>query len=316
MFAFTLPIDTLPVKPRTRLRLPAVDPVASGDDEIVRLRPDWPALMAMTRFAGRATWLFGHRVAVLECVEPRTRPCARRGEAGDPTCVRFNFKTWTHAVARRRAASRQIEFYAGSGAAIATLCLDQIDPVVDELVWLLIDDENLPVPKLPHADGNRRGLDTPAIRRALKVIERREDFERVVAMGSLRRHDAFALAGPHVATALPSNALDNALDAAVGAGVRLRVRLENAGGSVSWTPAEQCLSRETSYVELRSAYGRAHLSRRIGPTWLVHLAGSGYGGPSIEAESVIDGGWVHLEAAGDFQRDAWRNICSALAKSS
>ena len=313
MFAFTIPIEARPARPNCRLRLPAFDPVATRDDEIVRLRPDWPALIATTRFARRATWLFGHRVGVLECADRRVRSCAQRSESGDPIGVCLDFTGWSHAVARRRAAAREIEFYAASGAAIATLRLDDIDPIVDELVWLLIDDD-VPIANERTAAGMPRPPDASWLRRAIRLVERREDFDRLVDANSLRRRDAFESAGPHVATQIASDGLTRALNAAVDAGVRVRIWLENAGGSVTWTPVVQQLTFEADYAELRSLYGRMHLSRRIGPSWAVHVSGAQCGGPSIEAESVVDGGWVRVEAASESQRDAWRTICRRLAE--
>src|SRR5580658_2702898 len=110
MFAFRTPISV--PAPAERLRLPVLDAgAAAAGDDVVRLRADWPAVLAMTGYARRATWLFGHRGAALECVEGRQRFCRSRCGSGDRTSVRLDFGGWMSVVARREGAARMLDFF-------------------------------------------------------------------------------------------------------------------------------------------------------------------------------------------------------------
>ncbi len=306
MFAFRTPISA-PAAAPSRLQLPVLDSGASGGDEAVRLRADWPAVLSMTRYARRATWLFGHGAAALECVEGRQRLCRSRCGSGDRTTVRLDFGGWMSVVARREGGARLLEFFSTHGAPIAAVRLEDVSAEFDELIWLLADDG---LPKsYAHALRAPWRRYADRLRQVLPLLERREDFDRLIAQHAVPRSDAFVLAGPYVATAVATDAVGRVLEAATAAGIRVRVRLENRGGSVCWAPTLQATSVTADYLELRSRFGRLHVSNRIGPTWVVHLSGANGDGPSIEAECLADGGWVRVDVDDSVQRDAWREIC-------
>jgi putative heme degradation protein len=306
MFAFRTPLSATAVA-SGRLRLPVFEAGAAAGDDVVRLRADWPAVLAMTGYAKRATWLFGHRGAALECVEGRQRVCRSRCGSGDRTTVRLDFGGWMSVVARRDGGARVLEFFSTLGAPIAAVRLEDVSAEFDELIWLLADDA--PPKCYGHALRGSWRRHVERLRNVLPLLERREDFDRLIAQYGVPRCDAFVLAGPHVATAVATDAVGRVLDAATQAGIRVRVRLENHGGSVSWTPTLQATSVMTGFLELRSRFGRLHVCNRIGPTWVVHLSGAGGAGPSVEAECIADGGWVRVDVDDAAQRDAWREIC-------
>jgi putative heme degradation protein len=308
MFAFRTPISA-PVVPAGRLRLPAREAGGASDDDVVRLRADWPAVLSMSRYARRATWLFGHRAAALECVEGRQRFCRSRCGSGDRTSVRLDFGGWMSVVARREGGARLLDFFSTHGSPIAAVRLEDVSAEFDELIWLLADDGP---PKCYGHALRAPWRHADRLRSVLPLIERREDFDRLVAQCAVPRSDAFVLAGPYVATAVATDAVGRVLEAATEAGIRVRVRLENYGGSVCWTPTLQATSVAADFVELRSRFGRLHVSNPIGPTWVVHLSGVGGDGPSVEAECLGDGGWVRVDVDDAAQRDAWREICIAL----
>jgi len=129
----------------------------------------------------------------------------------------------------------------------------------------------------------------------------REDFDRTLAERG-------------VATPLAPDAIAAVLQGAAEAGIRVRMRLENVGGSVCWTPTVQRVSRNADYTELRSSFGRMHVSLLVGPSWTVHLAGADGAGPSVEGESLADGGWVRVDAADPAQLGAWRRLCRRLSE--
>ncbi len=306
MFAFRTPLLERPAEAPLRLSLPAR---AAVDGDAVRLRADWPALLALTGYAARATWLFGHRAAVLECVEHDPHPCMTRRAAADPTRFQLSLAAWTTPIVRRVGNLRQLEFFSRSDAAIAAVQLDGLDPAVDEMIWnLLADDEMQPAP-MPKFVSRAH---TSAVHTALRLVERTEDFDRLITSAHLSRGYAYSLAGPHVATALPTDTIARAVTEAARAHLRVRVQITNAGGSISWAPAVQHVGDAGDYLEVRSHFGRVQLARRIGPTWLVHLSGEETCGPALEAESMSDGGWIRIDAAPQ-DRAQWRDLCATLA---
>jgi putative heme degradation protein len=309
MFAFRTPISARAVGLAGRLRLPVLDAGAAGDD-VVRLRADWPAVLAMTGYARRATWLFGHRAAALECVEGRQRLCSSRCGSGDRTTVRLDFGGWLSVVARRDGDTRWLEFFSTHGSPIAAVRLEDVSAEFDELIWLLADDA--PPKCYGHAVRVSWRRHVERLRNVLPLLERREDFDRLIAQYAVPRSDAFVLAGPYVATAVATDAIGRVLEAATDAGIRVRVRLENHGGSVCWTPTVQATSVASDFLELRSRFGRLHVSTRVGPTWVVHLSGVNGDGPSLDAECLGDGGRVRVDVDDSAQRDAWREICLEL----
>jgi hypothetical protein len=110
-------------------------------DDVVRLRPSWPAVIAATRFARRARWRFGNRAATLECIEPQAKRWLNQRGPGDPVQVHFRLDRWATAYARADGRSREIDVFAADGSAIAAVHLDDADPSLDELIWLLADDD-------------------------------------------------------------------------------------------------------------------------------------------------------------------------------
>jgi hypothetical protein len=113
-------------------------------EDVVRLRPSWPAVIAATRFARRARWRFGNRAATLECIEPESKRWLNQRGAGDPVQVRFQLDRWASAYARANGRTRDIDVFAADGSAIAGVQLDEVDASLDELIWLLVDDDQRP----------------------------------------------------------------------------------------------------------------------------------------------------------------------------
>ena len=225
--------------------------------------------------------------------------------------MRFNLLRWQTAFARREDAARHLDFFSAGGSAIATVRLDDCDRAVDELIWLLMDDTTTAAAR---PDSRERIDDITAARSALPFVEYRDDFDRLVNAYRLRRTDAFALAGPRVATPLPAGSVERALLAAADARLPIRVHLDNGGGTVTWRPATRFVADRADHVELSSGYGRLHVARTIGRTWLVHLAGTDSAGPSLEAESA-DGGCIRIDVSEDENRRLhWRDVCLELAK--
>jgi Haem utilisation ChuX/HutX len=110
-------------------------------DDVVRLRPEWPAVIAATRFARRARWRFGNRAATFECAEPRAKRWLSHRAAGDPVQVRFDLSRWSSAYARADERMREIDVFAADGSAIAAVQLDDVEASLDELIWLLVDND-------------------------------------------------------------------------------------------------------------------------------------------------------------------------------
>jgi len=133
-------------------------------DDVVRLRPAWPAVIAATRFARRARWRFGNRAATFECVEPRAKRWLSHRGAGDPVQVRFDLDNWSSAYARADGKMREIDVFAADGTAVAAVQLDDVEASLDELIWLLVDDDQ---------------------RRAAPVQRRRSNVSRPFPQGAL-----------------------------------------------------------------------------------------------------------------------------------
>jgi len=110
-------------------------------DDIVRLRPSWPQLIASTRFARQARWRFGNPAATLECIEPRPKRWLDQRRNGDPIQPHFDLERWSSAYARSDGPSREIHVFAADGSAVATVRLEDVDASFDELIWLLADDD-------------------------------------------------------------------------------------------------------------------------------------------------------------------------------
>jgi hypothetical protein len=110
-------------------------------DDIVRLRPSWPQLIASTRFARHARWRFGNPAATLECIEPRPKRWLDQRRNGDPIQAHFDLERWSSAYVRSTGPSREIHVFAQDGSAVATVRLDDVDASFDELIWLLADDD-------------------------------------------------------------------------------------------------------------------------------------------------------------------------------
>jgi hypothetical protein len=268
MFAFTTPIDPAGRATRGRLSLPNH---ASEADEraVVRLRPDWPAVLSLARFARRATWLFGNAGAVVECVDQAPRSCAALRPSGDATSIRLNFAGWATTLIRPERRARHVEFFDACGAALAAVRLEECDAGIDQFIWLLADDDAVKAPTRTRPLRSNRS----------------------------------------VAATLRVHALAMALRLGIDSGIRLRLRLENAGGSVAWSPAKLSLGDEGDFLELRSPFGRMHIDPSAGPAWMIDLHADDGVGPALELHSSTDGGSIRIDAGDDLDRAAWRSLC-------
>jgi hypothetical protein len=255
----------------------AASMAARCGNDVVRLRPSWPAVIAATRFARDARWLFGNRVATLECVEPQPKRWLTQRGAGDPVQVHFNLAQWASAYARCEERAREIDVFAADGSVIAAVRLDNVDGSLDELLWLLADDDQRPV----------------AAPQRSNVIH----------------HCAFNRAG-----SLTPGALHQALLAACDTLLPLRLVLRNAGGAVAWSPQHPVVRETGRTIELRSNLGSVTLGDRLTGDWNVRLAGYDRGDPRIEAYGADDavGLEIALNGATALQRIAWRGICATL----
>jgi putative heme degradation protein len=246
-------------------------------DDVVRLRPLWPALIAATRFARRTRWSFGNAFASLTCVEPQQRRWLTQRDESDPVQLRFDFGRWCSAYARVDGGAREIDVFAADGSPVASVRLDNIDPTLDELLWQLAADDQRPGASPAYVDA---------------------------------RH-ACTLRAPY---ALPPGVLESALAAACDANLPLQISLRNAGGTVTWTPTAPELRRAGSVCELRSARGTIALSAGIGADQRVGLCAPYRGDPYLEALDA-DGAacfTVALRRAGALDRLAWRGLCADL----
>jgi Haem utilisation ChuX/HutX len=118
-------------------------------DDVVRLRPLWPAIIAATRFARRTRWVFGNAAATLECVDSQPKRWLNQRAVGDPVQVHFDLAHWSSAYARSEGRMREIDVFAADGSAIAAVRLDEVDDSLDELIWLLVDDDQRRVLTIP-----------------------------------------------------------------------------------------------------------------------------------------------------------------------
>jgi putative heme degradation protein len=284
-------------------------------DDVVRLRPMWPSIIAATRFARNVRWVFGNRAGTLECVEPQQRRWLTQRGADDPVQIQFNLLQWNSAYARCEGRAREIDVFAADGSAIAAVRLDNVDASLDELLWLLVDDnQQCAVTTSARTVRIENTFDQERLRDALAVTERRSDFDRLVKRSGVTRRHAFRLAGTGVARPLVAGAVQSALLAAGEAELPLRLVLENAGGRVAWSPGEPVVSQTGDVVELRSALGRMTLGDRAA-TWAVSLAGTDSSEQTLEVYGGDDASWlsIGLYRATPLQRIAWRGMCAMLA---
>jgi hypothetical protein len=246
-------------------------------DDVVRLRPAWTAVIAATRFARRARWLFGNRAATLTCLELQPKRWLTQRGSDDPVQVHFDLRHWSSAYARCEGRAREIDIFATDGSVIAAVRLDEAETALDELLWLLADDD-----QQRHAPAERAPLDHPC---------------------------AYARAG-----ALAPGALHGALLAACDAQLPLRLVLENAGGRVAWSPQHPVVREDGRAVELRSALGSLALGDCYAADWNVRLTNGTDSEPRLEAYGTATRPWLAVELidATALQRLAWRGICAAL----
>jgi uncharacterized membrane protein len=286
------------------MQLPALPP-----DDAVRLRPLWGAVLSSTRFARRAAWQFGSASAILACNERRSRRWLSEERApGDPVRMRFAVNAWGSAYARCTGDAREIGVFAGDGSAVAVLRLDRVDAALDELIWQLIDDGPPPsIPALPVAHPDRIRFSD-----ALAVAPTRSDFDALIKEARLPRADALTLAGSDVARRLDPAALAQALTAATAAGLPLRLQLENAGGTIAWTPPGATLDAADPN-HLRA--GDVSLSIAPGaPVWAVTLTTPDVCGPALEVCGPVPACRLRIDIAAHTPADcaAWRDICARL----
>jgi hypothetical protein len=234
-------------------------------DDVVRLRPMWPAIIAATRFARRTRWRFGNGAATLECIDPQSKRWLNQRAGGDPVQVHFDLARWGSAYARSSGRTREIDVFAADGSAITAVRLDDVDDSLDELIWLLVDDDQ---------------------QRTVPAPPRRANVTRPLAPGAL------------------CSALVEAFDA----GLPLQIRLENAGGSVAWSPGEPAVIERDACVELRSALGRLTMCDHRAGIWSVRNG-------ALEARSTDNTCWLQiaLTAAGPQQRLLWSGICASVS---
>jgi len=238
--------------------------VRCGDD-IVRLRPMWPEIIAATRFARRTRWLFGNGAATLECVDSQPRRWLNQRASSDPVQVHFDLARWGSAYARSEGRTREINVFAAGGTAIAAVRLDDVDDSLDELIWLLVDDDQ---------------------QRTMSARSRRPNVTRPFAPG----------------------ALCNALVEGFEADLPLHVRLENAGGSVAWSPVDPVVIERDRCIELRSSLGSVSLCDRRAGIWSIRDS-------TIEARNADNMCWLQiaLTTPTPHQCQTWQRICANLA---
>jgi hypothetical protein len=246
-------------------------------DDVVRLRPSWAAVIAATRFARHARWLFGNRAATLVCVEPQPKRWLNQRGSDDPVQVHFDLRQWGSAYARCDGRAREIDVFATDGSIIAAVRLDDVETALDELLWLLADD-----------DQQRHAAPEPA------------------PSGHLCAYERTGTLGP--------GALHQALLAACDALLPLQLVLENAGGRVAWSPQSPIVRPAGRALELRSALGSLTLGDRSATELNVRLTNGACGEPRLDVYEHAQARAlsVALTEATALQRLAWRGICAAL----
>jgi hypothetical protein len=246
-------------------------------DDVVRLRPSWAAVIAATRFARQARWLFGNRAATLACVEPQPKRWLTQRGSADPVQVHFDLRHWGSAYARCDGRAREIDVFATDGSVIAAVRLDDAETSLDELLWLLADDD-----------------------------QRRYAPAAAASAGHLCAYERAGTLAPA--------ALHQSLLAACDALLPLHLVLENAGGSVAWSPPHPIVRDAGRAIELRSAFGSMTIGDRYAADWNVRLTNGACGEPRLEAfgHGNARALSVGLTDATALQRLAWRGICAAL----
>jgi hypothetical protein len=246
-------------------------------DDVVRLRPSWAAVIAATRFARHACWLFGNRAATLTCVEPQAKRWLTQRASEDPVQVHFDLRQWGSAYARCEGRAREIDVFATDGSVIAAVRLDDAEASLDELLWLLADDDQR---------------------------------SQIAAVPAPASHPcAFERAG-----GLAPGALHRALIAACDARLPLHLVLENAGGRVAWSPHQPVVCEAGRAIELRSALGSIALADAYAADWNVRLRNTAGSAPHLEAYGSANALWLSVSLTGPnaLQQLAWRGICATL----
>jgi hypothetical protein len=254
---------------------------AAAPHDAVALRPAWPALLSSLRFARHTWWRFGNATSVLRCVERGERRWLTERRPGDPLRLRFDLQRWSRAFARSTGTAREIGIIADDGSPIASIHLEAVDPALDELIWRLIDDS--PPPPLA-------GRTQPS------------------------RTEALTLAGVLIARRLAPTALPFALQRAQAAGLPLRLRVENAGGGVTWTPRAADVEIAAGRIVLRSDEVDVAMPADGVGVWAVASESAEACCPTIECCTPDDRGSIRLDVTADSATTctAWRRICATL----
>jgi hypothetical protein len=256
-------------------------------NDAVALKPMWSALFSSLRFARWARWRFGGDSAIVSWHErgARSRLVINQPGAG-PLRFRFDLRRWAGAFARSSGRAREIGFVADNGSPIASLRLEHVDAAIDELIWRLIDD----------AAASPVAIDAPA------------DRDRVA------RVDALRTVGPAVARRLAQSALPVALAEAQRAGLALRVRVENAGGEITWVPSDFELDVDAGRVALFADGVDVLVPSAGAGVWTVERQMPGLCCPAIECYAPGDCDRIRFDvvAETDAACVTWRRICEML----
>ncbi len=282
---------------------------AATPNDAVTLKPAWSALLSSLRFARRGRWHFGNGTAVLSCREGGPRRWLTERSGTDGLGFRFDQRRWHSAFARSTGPAREIGIVADDGSAIATIQLEAVDAAIDELIWRLIDDDAV-APLTPTGEP----LDRARVADELALAASRDAFDALAGAYRLARNEALALAGSSIARPLAADVLPRAMHDARAAGLSLRVRVENAGGRITWNPADVALTSDDASITVRAGGVDVRVSAGDATLWAVALETPDACCPAIECCVPGDRGWIRVDVAADTDAACatWRRICATL----
>jgi putative heme degradation protein len=282
---------------------------AATPNDAVMLKPAWAALLSSLRFARRGRWHFGNGTGMLSCREGGPRRWLTERSGTDGLRFRFDQRRWHSAFARSTGAAREIGIVADDGSAVATIQLEAVDAAIDELIWRLIDDDAV-APVTPTGEP----LDRKRVSDELALAASRDAFDALAGAYRLARNGALTLAGSSIARPLAPDVLPRAMHAARAAGLALRVRVENAGGRVTWNPADVALTNDDASITVRAGGVDVRVSAGDAALWAVALETPDACCPALECCVPGDRGWIRIDVAADTEAACatWRRICATL----
>jgi hypothetical protein len=282
---------------------------AATPHDAVTLKPAWSALLSSLRFARRGRWHFGNGTGVLICHEGGPRRWLTERSRMDKLRFRFDQRRWYSAFARSTGAAREIGIVADDGSAVATIQLEAVDAAIDELIWRLIDDDAV-APVTPPGGV----LDRERVADELALAASRDAFDAVTGAYRLARNDALTLAGSSIARRLAPDVLPHAMHDARAAGLALRVRVENAGGRITWNPDDVALTSDAGSIALRAGGVDVSVAAADAALWAVALETPDACCPALECCVPGDRGWIRIDVAADTAAACatWRRICATL----